>query len=266
MVSAKTSISDAARGFATTLAPRSHLEGQEALRFARWFGEERPAADVRPSDVQAYVETFGVSSPNAGGRADALKAFLSYAHRQKLMPERLVSHVRVRRAPRPRLVTGAGGASMPEVRLTPDGRQALVDELDSLTARRPQITADLRAARADGDVSENAPLDAAREAQGQLEARIREIENMLRLAVVSETVGGPSSSAHIGSSVVLSNMATGGQLAYQLVSAAEARPGTGRLSIESPVGQAVVGRHAGDVVEVQAPSGVVRFRIESIQA
>jgi transcription elongation factor GreA len=55
-------------------------------------------------------------------------------------------------------------------------------------------------------------------------------------------------------------------MSYQLVNAAEARPGTGRLSIESPVGQAVLGRHAGDEVSVSAPSGLVRFRLESIEA
>jgi len=90
---------------------------------------------------------------------------------------------------------------------------------------------------------------------------------MLRHAVVAEGAGDSANdSARIGSNIVISNLATGAQLSYQLVNAAEARPGTGRLSIESPVGQAVLGRRAGDEVSVSAPSGLVRFRLEKIEA
>jgi transcription elongation factor GreA len=102
-----------------------------------------------------------------------------------------------------------------------------------------------------------------REAQGQLEARIRELEQTLRNAVVihessSEDV------AQIGSTIVLQNISSGSQLTYLLVSAREARPNEGRLSVESPVGKAVVGRRAGDEVEVTAPSGAIRFRVERV--
>ena len=92
------SMSDAARQFGQSLAPAKHLEGQEALRFARWFGDERKATDLRPADLEAYVETIGANSPNASVRADALKGFLAYCHKQKILPERMVSHVRVRRS------------------------------------------------------------------------------------------------------------------------------------------------------------------------
>jgi transcription elongation factor GreA len=102
--------------------------------------------------------------------------------------------------------------------------------------------------------------------QGQVEARIRELEGMLRHAVIASDSGNASDAARIGSNIVLANLATGSKMSYQLVNAAEARPGTGRLSIESPVGQAVLGRHAGDEVSVSAPSGLVRFRLESIEA
>ena len=171
MNSNNTSISEAARLFAQSLPPERHLDSQEALRFARWFGEDRAITEIRPSDLEGYVETYGATSPNAPTRAEALKSFLSYAHKQKLMPERLVSHVRVRKpAGRARQLAAAPTT---EVKLTSEGRASLVEELDNLKAARPEIAAALRDARADGDVRENAPLDAAREAQGQLEARIR---------------------------------------------------------------------------------------------
>ena len=259
------SISDAARLFGQSLPVDKHLDSQEALRFARWFGEERPAADVRPSDLEGYVETFGATAPNATARAEALKSFLAFAHKQNIMSERMVSHVRVRR-PAARRASTPTRTEQREVRVTTEGRTALEAELESLKAERPRIASELRAARADGDVRENAPLDAAREAQGQLEARIRELEGTLRAAVTNDELSPETGdAAHIGCNVTLANLATGAHLSYQLVNAAEARPGTGRLSVESPVGQAVVGRRVGDEIQVQAPSGTVRFRIERIE-
>jgi len=83
---------------------------------------------------------------------------------------------------------------------------------------------------------------------------------------VAEENAAKGDRASIGSNVLIANLQTGSQMQYQLVNAAEARPGTGRLSVESPVGQAIVGRRAGDEVSVSAPSGLVRFRIEKIEA
>ena len=260
------SISDAARQFAQNQPPDKHADSQEALRFARWFGEDRAATDIRPSDLEGYVVTFGVSAPNATARADSLKTFLGWAHKQKILPERMVSHVRVRR-PTARRGNGTSQAEQrTELRMTAEGKEALEKELEDLVARRPKIAMELREAMADKDFRENAPLDAAREAQGQMEARIRELEGMLRHAVVVEHEMDAKGSAQVGSKIIICNVSTGAEMSYQLVNAAEARPGTGRLSVESPVGQALVGRRIGDEVNVTAPSGIVRFKIQSIEA
>jgi transcription elongation factor GreA len=268
MVQNNPSINEAARAFAQALPPEKHQDSQEALRFARWYGEDKPAIDLRPVDIELYVETFGTNSPLASARAESLKTFLAYAHKQNITSSRLVSHVRVRR---PAGAKRAGASSTAnrdpqEIRLTSEGKQALETELEQLIGERPRIAEELRHARSDGDVRENAPLDAAREAQGKLEARIRELEGMLRLAVVVENDDEAVSAdiAHIGSNVVISNLATGAKLEYQIVNAAEARGGPGRLSYDSPVGQAVVGHKKGDVVEVMAPSGIIRFRIDAV--
>lgn len=264
MTNDNSTISDAARRFGQSLPPEKHPDSQEALRFARWFGEERMAVEIKPSDLEAYVESFGSHAPNASQRADSLKGFLSYAHKQKILPERLVSHVRVRRT-----VSRARGNALGDmtVQLTADGKLALEKELTDLVAQRPHMAEELHDARADGDVRENAPLEAAREAQGQLEARIRELEGTLRRAVVvEEEHGSAADRAHIGSNVVISNIQTGAKMSYQLVAAAEARAGTGRLSVESPVGRAVLGKRTGDEVQVIAPSGMVRFRVDNVEA
>jgi transcription elongation factor GreA len=211
------------------------------------------------------VETFGSSSPLATSRADSLKSFLAWMNKQKILPERLVSHVRVRRSG-----VRARGNPVPEqpqeVRMTIAGKSALEAELADLLEQRPKIALELREARSDGDFRENAPLDAAREAQGQLEARIRELEGMLRHAMLVDNDDQTGVGARIGSKVTIVNVATGNSSEYQLVNAAEARPGTGRLSVESPVGAAVQGKRVGDEVLVTAPSGVIRFRVDKIES
>jgi transcription elongation factor GreA len=263
------SVSDAAKLFAQSLPPDQHSFIQEALRFSRWVGEERSVADIKPPDVEAYVDTFGLNSPNATSRAEALKSFLAYAHKQKLMPEKLVTHVRVRRsAVNKRSAAQQVQQQKQQVQLTAEGLQALTQELEQLKGQRPKIAMELRDAMADKDFRENAPLDAAREAQGQLEARIRELEATLRNAVVmsSDGSGAPGDLAHLGSTVVLSNVASGSKLTYLLVSAREASPTQGRLSVESPVGKAVIGRRAGDEVDVVTPGGAQHFKLESVQA
>src|SRR4051812_29044972 len=154
-----TTINDAARQFAHSLPPAKHMDSQEALRFARWFGEARAATDIKPSDLEGYVETFGASSPLATSRADSLKSFLAWMNKQKILPERLVSHVRVRRTG-VRRITGNPVPEQPqEVRMTSVGKAALEAELEELREQRPKIALELREARSDGDFRENAPLD-----------------------------------------------------------------------------------------------------------
>ncbi len=258
---------EAAQLFAASLPSGQHGDGQEALRFARWFGEERPTLELRPRDVEAYVETFGASAPNAVSRGDSLKSFLGFAHKQKLTPERLVSHVRVRKPTVSKAKHSSNPAPRPqEIHLTAEGKEALARELEDLTAQRPHLAAEIAAARVDKDVRENAPLEAAREASGRVEARIRELETVLRRAVVIEEQlkTGRVDVASLGSSVTIANLNSGHKQSYQLVSPQEARPTEGKLSVESPVGKAVVGRRAGDEVEVTTPGGVQRFRVESV--
>lgn len=259
------SISEAARLFGQSLPPGRHFDSQEALRFARWFGESRRAGDLRPADIEAYVSSFGATAPNAQARVGALKGFLDFAHRQGILTERLVSHVRLRRPGTKTRAPAPSHTAPREVRMTAAGKAALVAELAALRQRRSELAAEIRHARSDGDVRENAPLEAAREAAGLVDSRIHELEAMLRHAVVTDGEAAAAEGARVGSTIVIANLATGAKLSYQLVNAAEARPGSGRLSIESPVGQAVLGRHVGDEVEVAAPSGVLRFRIESIE-
>jgi transcription elongation factor GreA len=264
MTNSARTVLDAANLFASSLPPERALEAQEALRFARWFGPDRPTVELRAPDVGAYSEGFG-NVVNSAARAEALKAFLAFGHKHRLMPERLVSHVRVPR-------TGTKRVSAPArieargVQLTAESRRRIEEELADQKARRPRMAEEIRLAAADKDVRENAPLEAAREALGQLEAKIRELEATLRHAVLVDDTPVAGDAAGLGSTVVLANVATGARLSYRLVVARDASPSQGRLSVDSPVGQAVVGHRAGEEVLVSAPSGEIRFRIESVEA
>src|SRR5262245_42644460 len=110
------------------------------MRFARWLGEDRVINDLRPPDIESYVETFGSTTANASARSDALKLFLNYVHKQKWMEQKLASHVRVRK---PTVRGGAKAAERTvekraEISLTAEGIKALETELEGLVAQRPK--------------------------------------------------------------------------------------------------------------------------------
>ncbi|MSQ15764.1 MAG: transcription elongation factor GreA, partial [Dehalococcoidia bacterium] len=122
----------------------------------------------------------------------------------------------------------------------------------------------LRLAMADKDFRENAPLDAAREHQGMVEARIRELEAIFRRAQVADSNGGDSSRAGVGSTLVITDMDTNEAMKYTLVHPNEVNLAVGKISVVSPTGKSLLDRSVLDVVEVVAPSGVLKYRIESI--
>ena len=148
--------------------------------------------------------------------------------------------------------------------MTLEGVALLEHELEELKARRPQIARELHAAMADKDFRENAPLDAARDTQAHLEARIRSIEDQLRHAVIidPETKRGR---ANVGSRVKVLNLSQDREQTFQLVSPSEVDPADGKISVESPVGSAVIDRVPGDEVEVRAPAGSVRLRVLEVE-
>jgi len=149
--------------------------------------------------------------------------------------------------------------------MTPEGYAERVKELDDLRDQRPHIAEDLRAAMADKDFRENSPLDAVRERQAWVEARIRELEQMLKVAVVVETSGGPSDTTRVGCRVVVRDLDSTEERHFTLVSPTEVNPREGKISIASPVGRALLDRSTGEEVEVMVPKGRLRLKIESIE-
>lgn len=149
--------------------------------------------------------------------------------------------------------------------LTAEGYKKLKDELDHMrSVERPAISAAIAEARDKGDLSENAEYDAAREAQGILEMRIAKLEDTLSNARIIDETKIDKSKVQILSKVTLLNHNTGKETVYTIVSENEANLREGKLAIGTPIAKALLGKKAGDVVEVTVPAGVIKFEIKDI--
>lgn len=150
-----------------------------------------------------------------------------------------------------------------EVRLTKEGLENLENELDFLkTTKRDEIAEKIEIARSYGDLSENAEYDEAKNDQAVVEARIAEIEAMLKNVVVIEDVD--TGKVRTGATVIVKNLARDKQIKYKIVGSNEADPLNGMLSDESPVGMALMDKGPGDVVSVETPAGVMKYEIIEI--
>lgn len=144
--------------------------------------------------------------------------------------------------------------------ITKDGKKALEKELEELKSRRGEIAEKIAEARDYGDLSENAEYDSAREEQGLVESRVAEIEDILINAEIIKASKG--SGVTLGSSVELkSDKKT---IVYTVVGPVEANPIEGKISNESPIGQALFGKAVGDKVKVSTPKGDIEYQITAI--
>lgn len=150
--------------------------------------------------------------------------------------------------------------------LTGEGYQKIQDELYELkVVRRKEVAAKIKEARSQGDLSENAEYDAAKEEQAEIEARIVTLDNMLRNAEVIEAEDMNTGKVNLGNTVVLFDEEFQEEVTYVLVGSAEADPAEGRISNESPLGRAMINRAVGDIIDVDAPDGVIKYKILDIQ-
>ena len=129
---------------------------------------------------------------------------------------------------------------------------------------RPAASRAIAEAREKGDLKENAEYDAAKEAQGILEAKIAAMEGSMANIRVLDESSIDTSKVSILTKITLTNLATKKQVTYQVVSEAEADLKAGKISITSPIGKALLAKKEGDIAEVQAPAGVLKFKIEKI--
>jgi len=149
--------------------------------------------------------------------------------------------------------------------LTYEGLKKLEAELQELkVVRRKDVAAKIKEARGQGDLSENAEYDAAKEEQAEIEARIGQIEKMLRTAEVIDEDDLDKDSIGIGSKVKIFDMEYKEEVEYTIVGSTEADPMGGRISNESPLGMALLRRNRGETISVEAPDGVMKYKIIDI--
>ncbi|TMC52677.1 MAG: transcription elongation factor GreA [Chloroflexi bacterium] len=153
---------------------------------------------------------------------------------------------------------------MSDVHITPEGLEAVEKELHELTTmRRPEIVSKIKAARELGDLSENFEYHAAKNEQGMMEARVKELEAIVKNHVIIEKHR-PTGVVEMGSTVRFGENGEDEET-YRIVGPAEADPKAGRVSYESALGKALIGHRVGDEVEIRTPSGAYSVRITGIE-
>ncbi len=155
---------------------------------------------------------------------------------------------------------------MSTIYLSQQGYDDLKSELQKLkSVDRPNVITQIAEARDKGDLSENAEYDAAKEAQGLLEARIAKLENDVANARVLDKTAMDTSTVHLLTKVTIKNNSNSTEMTYAIVSESEADLANKKISVTSPIGKGLLGKSIGEIAEIQAPNGVLYFEIIDIQ-
>jgi transcription elongation factor GreA len=238
----------------------------EIAKFVRWVGPARLIDTIIPSEIGEYNEIFGAKTAtrDATERLSAVKLFLTFLKKKDHIEVNLAQHLRLRKSR-----TAASKAismvdSTRSISLTQSGYNEMTKQLTALNEERVKIVEDIQRAAADGDVRENAPLEAAREAQGMTIGKIQELEATLKVAVIIDAKSQDSGRVHIGSKIELTETTSNKTVKYQLVEPNEANPLASKISIVSPVGSAILGHKLGENVKVKTPRGQQVYKISKI--
>jgi transcription elongation factor GreA len=153
-----------------------------------------------------------------------------------------------------------------EVLLTPDGLKKLEDELDNLkTVKRREVAERIKVAIGYGDISENSEYEDAKNEQAFIEGRIITLEKMLRNARIINNDDIDADTVGVGTTVIVEDMEFGDKMEYTIVGTAESDPLKNKISNESPVGRAILGKKKGTTVDVNVPAGLIQYKIVDIK-
>jgi transcription elongation factor GreA len=240
------------------------MEGhQEIGRFIAWFGRDRRVSELTPAEVADYAQHVGLGGSESTQKLSPVKGFLGFLKDEGWVETGLATHLRV---PRSRRTSGGrASAAAAATQLSKEGFERLQEQVESLKGERVNVLEDIKRAMADKDFRENAPLDAAKERQGIIEGRIRELETSLANAeILSAQPRKNQVKVAMGTKVTLKDLGSGRKVLYTLVDMREADVASGKISTQSPVGQALLERSVGEEVEVTVPKGTVRYKVEKI--
>ena len=244
------------------------IDHKALYQFVQYFSPGTSLQKLTPSDIGTYAESVNGTgtTPRATEQLQAVKDFLAYAKKNEgLTEENLARYVRIRKARSRAGVAVISSESQP-IELTSEGHAQLVKQRDRLVAESESLVEEIRRARADGDVTENSPLDAAREEQGRVEARIQEITATLEKSVIiEEGQARERKVVKIGARVEVKDLSSGREpKVYTLVNKTEANPLEFRISDDSPMGKALLGKRVGQKLQVDTPRGKQNYEVLSI--
>ena len=236
---------------------------QEIFKFITWYGENRHVASLTGQEIANYSDQFVTSTAKSVQHLNIVKVFLAYAHKCGGTGSNLGAHIRIKKLSN-RNSNLAARKVEESIAMTAQGYEDLKRKLATLKEERPKITDEIRKAAADKDFRENAPLEAAREKQGHLEGQIKDIENTLKRAKIIESTDDQGLRISIGDMATIFDTVSGEKITYTLVGPKEANINQGRISTVSPMGQALFNKEVGTIFEVNAPSGVLKYKILAI--
>ena len=231
----------------------------EISRFVRHLGSDRSIRTIIPSEIGEYSNDFVKrTSQTEHEKIKSVKKFLAFLVNNQYTNANLSQHLRLRRSRNTRALQNIATKS---VNLTQSGYDGMKVQLSQLQKERVRLTGEIERAAADGDVRENAPLEAARENQAMVMSKMRDIESTLKIAEIIDSQTNDTR-VQIGSKVSLIQSESGMKLEYQLVEPREASPLNKKISSQSPVGEAILGRRVGDEVTVNTPAGQQTYKVE----
>ncbi len=259
------SLEELALRYLTSLPGEERVDKQQEVnKFVLWYGKGRTITHITPTELETYAQWTAASTGDANKKLEPVRALLQYARKQKLLKVSLAPHLRIKQVHRKK-----ADRRQPQpapVALTANDHAELKAQLQALEEERVRVAEEMRVAAADKDFRENAPLHAARERAAHIEARMNDIQASLATGIVVEVEAQPETlGAKLGCTVALVSMATGDRHTYTLATRNEAKPAVGKISIDSPLGKAVLNQHEGDVVKVVAPAGEILYKIEKIE-
>jgi len=262
-VAGELTLGEAVRNYISALAPADRPTTVPVLQqFARWFGPDRDLHEIDAVQLERYQDQMAAGGVDPASRLEPLRSFLSDARSKKLIPVALASYVKIKRKSAAERQSLGRPVAVQTIDVTRAGYEQLQTELGRLEGEElPAAISAMQRAAADKDFRENAPYDAAKQHRAELQRRIDEIKETLSHAViVDETT---DDRVGVGTMVVVRDLDEDEEFSYTLVGPGER--GAGKISTQSPVGRALLDHTVGDVVQVQVPAGVHKYRIEKIE-
>lgn len=264
---AQVTLGDALSEYLQTLKPDVlHQHEMFVRKYVEHAGPDTVVAELTGSRVESYAE-FSIkhTDPNASQRVAALKSWFQFLKKKNYAAANYGVHIRMRKPANSR-VPGAPQVRLqaPPIEMTAEGIEDLKREFADLEGKIPDLIKNVEVARSDGDLRENAPYHAAREALAFADNRKKQIEEALKRAVVVDRSAKDQDLAAVGSTVAVTLLDKNFQVTYQLVGPREANAAEKRISVDSPVGRVLLGCRVGQEVEVAAPQGTMRYRIDAI--